>query len=209
MSDPFVRSITFTIAATATSPAVQITAVETAGGTLQFTVDVLSTSKLTGDLRGLFFDFNRDPLLSSLKYSGSNITAFDTIDVTNLGNGVTMQNAGAPYDVGISFGTANLGKDDIKHQVFTLYSTSGALTLDDIANADFGVRLTSVGSPTGSRTGSAKLMITATAAPDAKDDTIALFEDGQADLNHPATAASSLLYSLPSALNSLVLLPKK
>ncbi len=196
MSDPFVRSITFTIAATATSPAVQITAVETAGGTLQFTVDVLSTSKLTGDLRGLFFDFNRDPLLSGLKVSGSNITAFDTIDVTNLGNGVTMQSAGAPYDVGVAFGSANLGKDDIKHQTFMLYDTLHALTLDDIANVEFGVRLTSVGSPTGARTGSSKLVTMASAAPDAHDDSFHIFEDGQAGLTHPATAATPIIFEV-------------
>lgn len=196
MSDPFMRSITFSIAATATSPGMQITAVETADGKLQFTVDVISTTKLTGDLRGLFFDFNRDPLLSGLKVSGSNITAFDTIDVTNLGNGVTMQNAGAPYDVGVAFGSANLGKDDIKHQTFTLYSLSYALTLDDIAGVEFGVRLTSVGSPTGSRTGSSKLVITATAAPDAHDDTFNIFEDGQSGVDHPATAASALVFAV-------------
>ncbi len=98
--------------------------------------------------------------------------------------------------MGIAFGTANLGKDDIKHQTFTLYSTSGALTLDDIANVDFGVRLTSVGSPTGSRSGSSKLMIVAPAAPDARDDTFNIFEDGQSGLDHPATAASPLVFAM-------------
>ena len=196
MSDPFVRSITFSIAATATSPGIQIIAVETSDGRLQFTIDVLSTSKITGDLRGLFFDFNRDPLLSELKVSGSNITTFDTIDVTNLGNGVTMQNAGAPYDVGVAFGTANLGKDDIKHQTFTLYDPLRALTLDDIADVEFGVRLTSVGSPTGSRTGSAKLVTMATAAPDAHDDTFNVFEDGRAGLGSPATTSLPLSFAV-------------
>ncbi|MEO0317867.1 MAG: hypothetical protein RL404_1544, partial [Pseudomonadota bacterium] len=197
MSDPFVRSITFSIAATATSPGIQITAVETAAGTLQFTIDVISTTKLTGDLRGLFFDFNRDSLLGGLTVSGaSNLTAFDTIDVTNLGNGVTMQSARAPYDVGVSFGTANLGKDDIKHQTFTLSSSTNPLSLDDIAGVDFGVRLTSVGSPTGARTGSSKLVTTATAAPDAKDDTVNGYEDGQADLNHPSTASAPLVFQV-------------
>jgi hypothetical protein len=197
MGDPFVRSITFSIAATATSPAIQITAIETATGTLQFTIDVISTAKMTGDLRGLFFDFNRDSLLSGLNVSGAtNLTTFDTINVTNLGNGVTMQSAGAPYDVGVAFGTANLGKDDIKHQTFTLASTASSLTLDDIAGVDFGVRLTSVGSPTGSRTGSSKLVTTATAAPDAKDDTFHVYEDGQADLAHPATASTPLVFQV-------------
>ena len=194
--DPFVRSITFSIAATKTSPGMTITVKETSDGKLEFTIDVLSTSKLTGDLRGLFFDFNRDSLLPDLKYSGTNITAFDTIAVTNLGNGVTMQDAGAPYDVGISFGTANLGKDDVKHQVFTLYDPNQALTLDDIANVEFGVRLTSVGSPTGSRSGSAKLVTVASAAPDARDDTFNIFEDGRDGLGSPATTSSPLTFTV-------------
>ncbi len=196
MSDPFVRSITFSIAATATTPEVQIMAVEAADGTLQFTIDVIPTSLLTADLRGLFFDFNDDALLASLTATGSAITAFDTTDVINLGGGVNMQGAATPYDAGVAIGTSGIAKDDLQHSFFTLASSLRALSLDDIAGVDFGVRLTSVGAPDGSRTDSAKLVTTATAAPDANQDTFPIYEDGQAGLDHPATTASPLLFQV-------------
>ncbi len=195
MSDPFVRSMTFTIEATATTPGIRISVSEV-DGTLAFTVDVMATSMMTADLRGLFFDVNNDALLSGLIADGAEITAFDTTDVINLGGGVNMLGTASAYDVGLAFGSAGIGKDDLQQVLFTLSSTLGALTLDDLAQVDFGVRLTSIGSPTDVRTDGAKLVAVSTAAPDARDDAYTIFEDGQGGLDHPAATASPLVFDV-------------
>ncbi|MBI5257875.1 MAG: cadherin-like domain-containing protein [Burkholderiales bacterium] len=185
------RSITFTLAGTANSPAVEISAVEMAGGQIAFTLKVLETASLTADLRGLFFDMVNDAKLAGLKVSEAGaprITDFDTVDVLSLKNGANMNGAASPFDVGMEFGTQGMAKDDIKSASFTLSNAAGNLTLDDIAHVDFGVRLTSIGSPTDTKRNEkdgAKLVATSPAAPDAHDDHFNLFEDGAAGLNDP------------------------
>ncbi len=148
----------------------------------------------------MFFNFNDDLKLTGLAGLGSKITGFDTNNVIDLGKGVNMQGAASPFDVGLQFGNAGIGKDDIQSTSFTLSNIDNNLTLDDIANVKFGARLTSIGVPVGSRydtsewhhhthvtrNGSAKLTVTAPAAPDAKDDAYSIFEDGQANLASPS-----------------------
>ncbi|MCH9638251.1 MAG: cadherin-like domain-containing protein [Betaproteobacteria bacterium] len=144
-------------------------------GNLDFTV-----SSLDGDdLRGLFFDFNNTSLLSSLVLTGVNINNSDIEDegVINLKQGVNLQGTGLLFDIGIAFGTAGSGTDIIQQTEFTLSSTANVLTLDDIANVEFGVRTTSEGD---------KLTAIAPAAPDAKSDAYDIFEDGQPGLTSPS-----------------------
>ena len=181
----FTRSIVFTIPGVGKSPGVQVKAVEV-NGALAFSVDVLSTSTRTGDLRGLFFDFKSLSKLPGLTATGHDVTDFDTDQVIDLGNGANMLGAASPFDVGVEFGTQGIGKDDIRSTTFTLFNLGKALTLDDIANVAFGARLTSVGQPGGARNDSSKLVTLAPAAPDARDDSYHLFEDGQAGLNAPS-----------------------
>ena len=186
MSEPFVRKIEFIIPGFANSPDVTVTATEV-DGTLVFEIDVESDSQLTADLRGLFFNVNYDDKLDGLGFDGSDVTGSDTEDVINLGNGVNMHAAASPFDAGVKFGRAGVRKaDDIQSTSFILSNTANNLTLDDIANVEFGVRLTSIGVPEGERIESSKQTVIAPAAPDAVNDDYAIFEDGQAGLDSPS-----------------------
>ena len=113
----------------------------------------------TADLRGIFFDFNNPELLSSLSVTGDDVSgsAFADDGVGNLGGGVNMNGAG-PFDIGVAFGSAGLGDDDISATSFTLRSSDGPLDLSAFANVEFGVRFTSVGSEDGGREDSLKLL---------------------------------------------------
>jgi hypothetical protein len=191
----FTRSITFTIPGSNSSPGVKVTAVENATGGVDFTVDVLSTSKMTADLRGLFFNLNDTGKLAGLSSTGLSVTDFDTVNVINLGGGANMHGHASPYDVGLEFGTSGIGKDHITSATFTL-SGSTFLTLDDIANVEFGARLTSIGSSGGARNGSSKIVAEAPAAPDAIADSYAIFEDGQEGLDDPADPAEGVVFQV-------------
>lgn len=147
-------SLSFEIAG-AVGLRVEIT--EQTDGSLRF--DLRNQGDQVGDLRGLFFDFADSDQISRLSVSGSAISgqSFGDERVTNLGGGVNMNGVSA-FDVGVAFGTAGIGKDDIRDTFFFLRSSSGALDLSDVAGMDFGARFTSVGDAGGSRDDSLKLM---------------------------------------------------
>ena len=145
------RTIVFTIPG---NPPVQITAVENAGS-IDFTVDVLNDAAVLADLRGLFFHFQR---LDGLVVSGGDGlitgTKISSNSVINLGQGVEMNGAASPFDVGIKWGTPGPSKDDINFPVhFTLSNAANDLTLDDFGGLEFGARLDSLGGPGGPRGG--------------------------------------------------------
>ena len=193
-----VRSITFIIPGVGGAPDVQVLAVEV-DGTIEFTIDVLTTADgVTADLRGLFFDVANPSLLSALDATGSEVTDFDTDDVIDLGQGANMHGAADPFDVGVEFGQAGIGKNkgDIQTASFTLSNLAGDLTLDDIAQVEFGARLTSVGQMGGDRVGSAKLTTVAPAAPDAVDDDYTIFEDGQDGLDDPSDVSEGVVFNV-------------
>ena len=192
-----VRSITFTIPGSLTSPDVQVY-VEELNGKLVFTASVIESGGKTADLRGLFFNLNDDSKLAGLTHSGSGgkVTDFDTVNVIDLGQGANMQGVHDPYDVGLEFGREGIGKDDIKTATFTLSNTANNLTLDDIAQVDFGARLTSVGNIGGLRDDGSKLTATAPAAPDAKDDSYSIYEDGQSGLNDPSKVSEGVKFEV-------------
>lgn len=159
------------------APAVWVTISENADGTLRF--DLKVDGSYTGDLRGLFFDLADESLINSLQVAP--VTAgFTELQVGNdtvkdLGGGATMNGMlgstdTAGFDVGIEIGTSGIGKDDYQTFSFVLDSTARDLTLADMANVDFGVRLTSVGEIDGSRTDSSKILETTSTAIDAGDD---------------------------------------
>ena len=134
----------------------RITLTEQADGSLRF--DLVNEGEQVADLRGLFFDTVDAGLLAGLTVAGADVTRSLMGDdaVTNLGGGVNMNGVGA-FDVGILFGTAGIGKDDIGDTSFTLRSSDGPLEVEDFAGVDFGVRFTSVGDADGRRDGSLKL----------------------------------------------------
>lgn len=135
----------------------------------------LTVDGKAADIRGLFFDVRDASLIGDLMVSGANVTSamFQDEGVMDLGNGVNMHGeARGPFDVGVAFGTPGNGKDVVGDTSFVLSSSSGNLTLDDLALIDFGVRLTGGGSPS-------KIVVTAPAAPDAIDDELTAIEDTQ------------------------------
>ena len=97
--------------------------------------------------------------------TGQQIKANAVID---LGQGVNMQGAAAPFDVGLAFGSPGRGHDLITGPVHFTLDVTHDLTLDDIAHLQFGARLTSVGD---------KITTFAPAAPDANDDVGTTHED--------------------------------
>jgi Big-like domain-containing protein len=192
------RQISFTIPGML---GVQVTATEN-GGNIDFTVDVLDSSALTGDLRGLFFQFNESKL-GTLKITGGEglitSTHISANSVIDLGNGNNMKGAASPFDVGIAFGSQGIGKgDDINGPVhFTLTDTAGPLTLDDFAGLQFGARVTSIGE-LNHRTDSEKIVGLAPAAPDAHDDAFNIFEDGASSLADPSKTPTAVTFNVLS-----------
>jgi hypothetical protein len=150
---------------------VEVTMVETEGGSIEFTLRVLDDTGSIGDLNGLFFDLANDSLTSGLSVTGDDITgaafkanSISKIDSYNNLNGEVINELGR-FDGGVQFGTAGIGTDDIRVTTFTLTHADQSLSLADFALQDFGVRLTSVGAEDGSRDGSLKLGGTAPEVP--------------------------------------------
>jgi VCBS repeat-containing protein len=166
------RTITFTMPS---NPNILVKGSETNDGKLLFDLNVLGKA----DLRGLFFDVKPTNLIKNLQVQGANITdqAFADEGVTNLKGGVNINGSKSKFDVGIAFGSPGKGKDLIQKTSFTLSTNNNkTLTLDDIANTEFGVRLTSKGS---------KETLIAPAAPDAINDAIQTDEDTPTDETEP------------------------
>jgi hypothetical protein len=198
----FVRSNSFIIPGASGAPGVRVY-IEERNGALFFQVEVLDTSAATADLRGLFFRVVDAAKLAGLQVTESDgtVTDFQAIDnrVIDLGNGANMNGTvsrTSAFDVGVEFGTAGMAADDIQDASFTLSNTANNLTLDDVAQTLFGVRLTSVGDPDGARSDSAKLTAVSSAAPDARDDTYSIFEDGAADLDDPRSSAAAVVFQV-------------
>jgi hypothetical protein len=159
------------------SPGVQVAISETSTGGLLFELTVVGV--VAGDLRGLFFDVGNPALLASLTVAGDDVTGTRAAAsaVADLGNGNNMNGSGPKFDFGVAFGTSGIAKDDIRSTSFELSSSSGPLTMDFIANVDFGARITSIGPEGGTRGGSSKIRTVSTAAPDALDDAAETDED--------------------------------
>lgn len=185
MNSDYVRRINFIIPGIHKSPGVRVIATEV-NGELVFSVDVLNTKNQSGDLRGLFFDFNSPLKLAALESHGDQMK-FVKDNIANLGNGANMMGAINPYDIGLEFGTPGKERDNIQSATFTLSNSLHNLTLDDIAHVQFGARLTGVGT---------KLEVVAPAAPDANDDSRQIFEDGVSGLNAPSTVPTGQLFEI-------------
>ncbi|EEX13109.1 outer membrane adhesin-like protein [Citreicella sp. SE45] len=193
-----VRSIMFVIPGVDGGPDIQVTAVEV-DGTIEFTLEVLPGDEgEVGDIRGLFFNLNDDSKLMNSSAFGVDVTDYQAGDVIDLGHGANMHGAADPYDAGVEFGGPGIGKTkgDVQLTSFTLSNEAGDLTLDDIAQVEFGVRVTSIGAPGGGRGGSAKMVTLAPAAPDAVDDSYSIFEDGASGLDDPSDTAVGVLFSV-------------
>ena len=157
-------------------------------GALEFNVHVLQPGEegytgQIGEINGLFFDLAADvsgytEMTSTDSEGGTLFTAVDEASVSNLGGGVNvngevLKDFGG-FDVGVLLDPTGLGNGDLQDITFTLDADMD-LTLEDVALQDFAVRLTSVGDPDGSRSGSLKL---GTTAPEEPEDDIEDPSDG-------------------------------
>ncbi len=173
-------------------------------GTLKFDLQVLGDTGSIGDLNAIYFDL-------MLNEEGSDEISFDGLTVT--GDDVTGTNIEEDsvtkvdnftningevvkeydkFDVGVQFGTAGIGEDDIRETSFVLSHADVPLTIDMLLSQDFGVRLTSVGEEGGERDGSLKLGGEAPEEPDtpvstqeAVDDTLMVFESEEFNPGFP------------------------
>lgn len=187
-----VRSISFLIPGSLTTPGVKITAIEDeTNHTIKFTAEVLATATKAADLRGLFFDLNDNAKLTGLTFSnvvGGNLTQSQVSadSVLNLGGGVNMAGKASPFDVGLKFGAPG-AQSTIQKVEFTMSNLDGNLTLDDIAHADFGAVVPG---------SNGKLFVVAPAAPKADDDAYAIYEDGAIGLSDPRETAQGVKFNV-------------
>ena len=188
MTFPFVRRIEFIIPATGNTPLVQVIATEV-DGSLVFELEVQAAEPgQQTDLRGLFLNLNDredisgSDLAEGLEYeNGEDITDFKSGNVINFQNGTNLKGRSKGYDVGINFGTPGVARDEIDSTSFTLLG----LTLDDIANVQFGARINGN-----------KLTVEAPAAPDAKDDARTINEESAPDLESPSTIPTGTVFHI-------------
>ena len=189
MEHDFTRRIEFVIPGRGKSAGIQVIATEV-DGTLEFELNHLGEPGAMGDIRALFFNLNAPDKVDDMASQGNDITDFDTKDVINLGNGANLQGIAKAFDVGIEFGTQGVHKDKITATTFTLSNPSQDVTLDDIANVHFGVKVD------GYRNDSSKLDVIAPAAPDAVNDKYDIFEENAANLDSPSTIATGTKFEL-------------
>lgn len=136
-----------------------------------------------GDLRGFFADISDKSLLSGLSVlsvSGPEVTSsvFDENNVINLGHGSNLNGGGTPCpcDLGIEIGDPGIGHgDDFQNVTFVLSHVSEDLELSLFEEQAFGIRVTSVGSASGSREGSSKLGGTLPVVPEPSTALLMLF----------------------------------
>lgn len=106
-----------------------VTIAEQSDGSLLFDLDVLDDTGVIGDLNGLFFDLADDSITDSLSVTGADLTgenikanSVSKVDAYNNVNGEVVKEDGK-FDIGVQFGTAGIGTDDIRSTSFSL-STS-------------------------------------------------------------------------------------
>lgn len=145
--------------------------------TVKFDVNVDETTGITGDLRGVFFNFD-DANLSGLGF-GSSLSSNVSLTKIDADNPFSELNAGQGNKININGGGGHAfmgglivgtsgglkgGSDDFQDTFFTLTRADG-LSIDDFQGENFGVRLQSVGA-NGSRGGSSKVAGTADWSPE-------------------------------------------
>jgi hypothetical protein len=127
-------------------------------GEIEVTVEI---TQGVADIRGVFFDVALDEAdLSGLyAYGSPYIRSVAYGDVINLGFGSNLYGGGSPCpcDFGVEIGTPGVGRDDIQALTFVLAHGSLMLDLDLFFEQGIGLRVTSVESDWGGRSGSAKL----------------------------------------------------
>lgn len=207
------RSMTFKIndASTETGfPGTWVVLTEQIDGTIS--ASLKQEAGVIGDLRGFFFDVADESLLGSLAVNAGTRFLQGNDNVTNLGGGATMAGllgSDGGFDAGIEIGTSGIGKDDVRSFSFVLSSSQRGLTLEDFANVDFGVRLTSVGIEGGSRSLSSKILEHTGSVVSAADDSALVLENATASgnvlANDSNTGTATVTWSDASVATAIAL----
>jgi hypothetical protein len=183
----FERSITFVIPASKGSGGLKIKATETGAGEILFEMIVLEGAKPRADLQALFFDMSTSLDLGSIGASGEKVTEIAHGSVKDVGRGQNVQGQPLSHDIGV--GLSPLGKDGLATQEtsFTLTTSLGNLSLDDIGGMNFAARINGIGS---------KPVITTVAphAPDAVQEAEDILEDGVPDLECATHEPSGIVF---------------
>ena len=179
-------TLTFTISGDVD---VLVTVIDNGDGTLTFDFEVLSTNGLTGDITGIAFDLADDSIVDGLSADGADITTevYEADGVTKISGGVNFNGEVVKemgeFDAGVAIGDSGLKLLDAQSTTFTLSHPDYDLTLADVAEMDFAIRLQSVGEIDGDRNDSLKLSGTAPSYEDpgtplvANDDFLTVFSN--------------------------------
>ena len=158
----------FTLSFTITGDVeILVTVIDNGDGALTFDFEIPETNGLIGDITGIAFDLADDSIVDGLSADGEDITkdVYEADGVTKIGGGVNFNgevvNEFGAFDAGVAIGDCGLKLMDAQSTTFTLSHPDYDLTLADVAEMDFAVRLQSVGEEDGSRNGSLKLAGTA------------------------------------------------
>ena len=130
-------------------------------GVITGQIDVVPNPNI-GDLRGVFFSFFDDTILGGLNITSPDLNALkiDAGKVWKVGNAhVSGGGTPGPFDIGVELGTPGIGKDDIQSTSFLVSHNALSLRLDMLDLESFALRMTSVGLPGSSRSGSSKLRV--------------------------------------------------
>lgn len=114
-----------------------------------------------GDLRGLFLELTDTAVLDGLTIEGEDVTdvAFGGVSNMRRGNNVNGGGSPCPCDIGITFGTPGIGKDDLAVVEFVISHASDDLDLSLFSDQLVAARVTSVGTDDcKDRDGSSKLV---------------------------------------------------
>ncbi len=145
-------------------PTIQVTLDDTINlGKVTATVAVVpGITGYIGDLRGVYFNLPSN--ISNLQInavSGGPLTATSTNgDFSSFSNSASLQGIGQSFNIGAEIGRQGIAKGD-DYQTTTFTIAGDGLTLNAFTSQSIGVRLMSVGSPTGNRNLSSKTLGTA------------------------------------------------
>ncbi|MEP5732244.1 MAG: hypothetical protein ABJL67_23080 [Sulfitobacter sp.] len=173
-------------------PEVDVTLTETPSGTIFVVIGPSDPTMPIGDIDGVFFNLAQDSILDDLVFfpdanQGSIFSPVTGIQanansVNTLANGAQVKD---DYDVGIQFGTVdNSTEGTVQQANFTLSSSTGKLTLEDLDLDSFATVIDSDGGN--------GMVLTTGDSPDDDPvlvDKVALFEDFD-DIRDPAESGA-------------------
>ncbi len=170
---------------------VEVTIDDNTAGLLSFVVKILPTSDMpnTGDLFGVFLEFDPHPTLAASDFDGDDITAVDFDKIKVGGNNLSgpIKNlVGGTFDVVLTLLEAGSSSGLLTMTSFIMDDHGGGIKIDDLVGV--GVRAQTVGPPPNGGGGSSKLYELYSSMPPPIED------------SHSPEPASALVWLCLSAL---------